>query len=774
MKIKILSFFLLSIWFIQSQEHGPSQTEESLEEQFWESIQNEQAGLDSLVVWQEQVLLHVDKQNILPKDYLFFKAYVLTGPEQLRVSASEVLKVELLDENGELVQSQYHKIENGASEGSFMIPKKVKSGKHYLRAYTRWMLNYGPENFATKELEIRNKRGSLNRSNETNGNIQFYPEGNTFIAGLENRVAVKIEDYKGEKIGVYDEQGNKVTHVQTYTEGLGTFRLQPNSSMNYFLQLEDGQRIPLPEVGATGYVMQVNPILNEKVVVKIAASEELKKQEVFLRGKVNGSNFFETKVLFTNKNSSEIDIPKSDLPNGIVHLVLEDEFEQEWASRSIHIDNNQLHFEVERISDAEKDLVKIKVLDANGQPVETDLSVALGETSDGNKYFEVRNQRYVNDLLLLTNGVPEDYVLNRINQLPSVIQYNFQEGLEFYGRAYDMDGVPLMNTKVQVIISGKGEAIAQEVITNEEGLFQLDELQIEGEADMVFRRGSDEQRDRFVKVIPYEYETPPLQLNDDVEISTNGLSSKQFIPKKQVAEFKSFEGEEKLITLEGVTLIGEKYKSYRTPSVYNIEPKHVVFQDPKKPKFISELFFNIPGVIVSGSRDFPTLGIINRGGTVSGSGDGPLDSPGPIWLIDGVNIGTSLFFDPDWGLNYTDIDRIEILESSEASLWGSRANQGVIAIYTRNGSDAEYLNRKNGQLTFSGYHNSLSFETYRNQILEKNRKMENSIVYWNPSLKTDANGEAYIPISLDDNQTIQIDIKAITPEGRSGSMKSTF
>ncbi len=768
MKIKILSFFLLSFWFIQSQEHGPSQTEESLEEQFWESIQNEQAGLDSLVVWQEQVLLHVDKQNILPKDYLFFKAYVLTGPEQLRVSASEVLKVELLDENGELVQSQYHKIENGASEGSFMIPKKVKSGKHYLRAYTRWMLNYGPENFATKELDIRNKRGSLNRSNETNGNIQFYPEGNTFIAGLENRVAVKIEDYKGEKIGVYDEQGNKVTHVQTYTEGLGTFRLQPNSSMNYFLQLEDGQRIPLPEVGATGYVMQVNPILNEKVVVKIAASEELKKQEVFLRGKVNGSNFFETKVLFTNKNSSEIDIPKSDLPNGIVHLVLEDEFEQEWASRSIHIDNNQLHFEVERISDTEKDLVKIKVLDANGQPVETDLSVALGETSDGNKNFEVRNQRYVNDLLLLTNGVPEDYVLNRINQLPSVIQYNFQEGLEFYGRAYDMDGVPLMNTKVQVIISGKGEAIAQEVVTNEEGLFQLDGLQIEGEADMVFRRGSDEQRDRFVKVIPYEYETPPLQLNDNTEASTDGLSSKQFIPKKQVKAFKRSDGEERLITLEGVTLVGEKLKSFRKPSIYGVQPTKVSVQDPERPKSIPQLFLGIPGVQVRNLGNLnPTLILPAAAGT------GPV-----LWVIDGIPLSQTFEVTPLADIMSlipsVDVERIEILFSAEAAIFGSRAAGGAILIYTRDGRDEEYLNRKNAQLTFTGYHNSLSFETYRNQVLEKNRKMENSIVYWNPSLKTDANGEAYIPISLDDNQTIQIDIKAITPEGRSGSMKSTF
>ena len=82
-----------------------------------------QKGLqDSLLVWQEQLVLHTDKSVVSPKDHLFFKAYVLTGPEQVRVSASDVLKVELLDEEGVLIESQYHKIVNGTSQDPLKYP----------------------------------------------------------------------------------------------------------------------------------------------------------------------------------------------------------------------------------------------------------------------------------------------------------------------------------------------------------------------------------------------------------------------------------------------------------------------------------------------------------------------------------------------------------------------------------------------------------------------------------------------------------------------------
>ena len=89
-----------------------------------------QKTIDSLVLWKEQVALHLNKDVVMPRDILFFKAYMLTGPKHLRVSGSSVLKVELLDEKGELVKSQNHIIEKGTSIGSFEIPKKTAAGNY--------------------------------------------------------------------------------------------------------------------------------------------------------------------------------------------------------------------------------------------------------------------------------------------------------------------------------------------------------------------------------------------------------------------------------------------------------------------------------------------------------------------------------------------------------------------------------------------------------------------------------------------------------------------
>ncbi len=773
MKINSLSLllFVLFVNSLAAQDFGPANDELLLEREFWESEQNLSTALDSLAIWQEQVLLHTDKKALVPKDYLFFKAYVLTGPDQLRVSASDVLKIELLDEKGTLINSQYHKISNGAAQGSVMIPKKSKSGKHYLRAYTRWMLNYGPENFAKEEITVLDKKNVTPNSTINEPEVDIFPEGGAIMARLENRVAVRLNNLNGGTIEVLDDTGNEVAYVKDYGNGLGTFLLTPETGKKYFLKIGDN-KFPLPDSGNTGYTMQLNNIGVEKSIVKVAATENVKNQEIYLRGRVNGIQLFESKVEFEDTNSIEIDIPKASLPNGIIQLQLEDEFEQVWATRPLHIDNNQLHFDIEKSMGIDGEVVKIRVTDDDGAPVKTEISMALGQLDYRDNIENDRNQRFVNDLLVLTNRLPENNALNNIDALPTEIKYNFQKGLEFYGRAYDLDAVPLNNTKIQIVISGEGDPLGYEVQTNEDGLFKLSGLQIDGAADMVFRRIAEDQRNKFVKVVPYQYETPPLTINKVSNGANGELSSKQFIPKKQVTEFREDENVDRLISLEGVTLVGEKVKVNRTPSVYNIEPRHVIRQNPERPKFMSELFFNIPGLVVSGGRDFPSLGLINRGGTVSGSGGGPLDSPGPLWIIDGVNVGSSTFFNPEWGLTHIDIDRIEILNSSDASMWGSRGNQGVIAIYTRNGSDEEYLNRKKGQLTFEGYSNSLSFEAYQSQVVGKRKKIETSTLYWNPSLVTDENGEAIIKLPNDlGNEALEVNINVVTPDGKMGRLQ---
>ena len=604
---------------------------------------------------------------------LFFKANVLTGPKHLRVSASDVLKVELLQEDGTLVDSQYHKIQNGNASGSLQLPKKIAPGTYYVRAYTRWMLNYGPENFAQKRIQIVGKTRAGSKALNATQNLDFFPEGGTMVSGMENRIAVRYEGTPMQGAVIIDNAGKTITQVQDYGEGVASFILNPSANTTYQLQFPNAKKVALPKAGTVGYGMQVNNLADDKVVVKITASEALKKEPIVLRGRVNGVTSFETDITFAKNSRAELEIPKSSLPNGIIQLQLEDGFDQIWAQRLLHIDNNEVQFSVEKQTDAVGDFLAVTVTDKTGAPVSTELSLAItkpmGKTVFNDNVGGLRYQRYLNDLLVLTGQRPENDALDHVTALPTEIKYNFQEGLEFYGRAYDLDAVPLPNTKIQVVLSGEGDAIAKEVTTNEDGLFKLTDLQIDGEAAMVFRREANEQRDRFVKVVPYEYETPPLAVLGATE-EGDGLSSRQFIPKKQVGEFNKDEEMERLITLEGVTLVGEKLKVKRKPSYYGLEPARRVVQDPERPKTIPQLFLNIPGVQVSNLGNLnPTVILPKAAGT------GPV-----LWVIDGIPLTQDFEVTPLADvmslIPFIDVDRIEILFGPQAAMYGTRGSGG--------------------------------------------------------------------------------------------------
>ena len=173
-------FFMVGHFFILGQISGPgtSDSHTGIHTSVLPIMQS--SARDSLYRWQENVVLHVNDLWVRPKDPIFFKAYVRTGPKQLRVSAGNVLKVELLDAAGELMTGQYHKIVNGASQGSLALPKSIQPGKYYLRAYTRWMLNFGPDKFAFKEITVGNPREKVQPSPDGRSTNTFLSRGRGF------------------------------------------------------------------------------------------------------------------------------------------------------------------------------------------------------------------------------------------------------------------------------------------------------------------------------------------------------------------------------------------------------------------------------------------------------------------------------------------------------------------------------------------------------------------------------------------------------------------
>ncbi|NNK11964.1 MAG: TonB-dependent receptor plug domain-containing protein, partial [Flavobacteriaceae bacterium] len=583
-----------------------------------------------------------------------------------------------------------------------------------------------------------------------------------------------------EQTPVVDSKGKVLTRLNDFGKGISRFLLTPSKGEVYYLKLEEDLLIPLPEVQENGYTLQLSNLNPEKVLIRIEASEKLLKNVATLKGKRKGQTVFESEIEFQNSSWQQVEISKNELAEGILELTVEDMFGQVWASRPMQIEQSELQIKVERTAaSAENEIYKVQVFDNLGNPVETDLSVSMVEEIDAElsarperlelqEGINSRNQRFIEDMLLLTgqSEVQQSYI--DANQLPDDIAYTFQQGLEFYGQAYDLNNSLLANTEIQMLITTGEEVYAIESKTNPNGMFKISGMQIEGEANIIFRTAGEETEEKLVKVVPYEYEIPPLKLSDNALIqSKNRASSDPKMPQRSLRDFGSEAGSEKLIELEEVTLVATRELQKVSPSRFDLRATRVIEQNKDRPKTLPQLFLNIPGVQVVGLGTLTPRIFIPRAALL-----GPL-----LWVIDGFPLNqTTRLRDVMDLVSFVDVERIELLIGAEASVYGSRAAGGVILIYTRSGSDIDYLERKDAEVQFKGFQESLDFEEYTKN--KKYKKVSDRIpktVYWNPQLETDSKGEAVINVSQPLNNTpISVTIRANTENGMKGSTYTFF
>jgi hypothetical protein len=104
--------------------------------------------------FQEKIYLHTDKPYYYAGDQLYFKAYFNYGNPYLRDELSSVLHVELINSERDFVLEKKFKIVNGIVVGDFRLPDSLSQEKYFLRAYTNWNRNYGPNHYFTTGLRV--------------------------------------------------------------------------------------------------------------------------------------------------------------------------------------------------------------------------------------------------------------------------------------------------------------------------------------------------------------------------------------------------------------------------------------------------------------------------------------------------------------------------------------------------------------------------------------------------------------------------------------------
>ena len=95
---------------------------------------------------QEKVYLHFDNNCYFLGDTIWYKAYVVLADDNSLEPLSRILYVELLNEQGYLMERQQLQInKSGQADGCFAICDTLFAGYYEIRAYTKWMLNFGYE-----------------------------------------------------------------------------------------------------------------------------------------------------------------------------------------------------------------------------------------------------------------------------------------------------------------------------------------------------------------------------------------------------------------------------------------------------------------------------------------------------------------------------------------------------------------------------------------------------------------------------------------------------
>ena len=242
---------------------------------------------------QERVYLHFDNTAYYLGETMWFKAYVTSGISDAEKPISKILYVELCAPEGYVVETKKYKLdENGRCNGEFELKPSLLSGYYEVRAYTRYMLNWGDEavfsrvfpvydkvngdNYDFKNMLDRKRsfmyRGEWMTNELPEADLKFYPEGGHLVDSIETIVAYELKEYDGihgkDTINIFADGKIIIRSVPT-TLGMGSFRLLPRYGVKYRAEIEitrhkNGKKktfkFDLPKVEKDGFSLATKKI----------------------------------------------------------------------------------------------------------------------------------------------------------------------------------------------------------------------------------------------------------------------------------------------------------------------------------------------------------------------------------------------------------------------------------------------------------------------------------------------------------------------------------
>jgi hypothetical protein len=763
----------------------------------------------------EKAYLQFDKPYYATGDTIYFKAYVTAGEQHKLSGLSGVLHVELINTKNKVDQSIQLQLDSGLATGDFALPDSLPAGNYRVRAYTRWMRNFGEAAFFDRTIRIGStKPGKVPESlakqparQSLKPDVQFFPEGGAMVAGVKSKVAFKAIGANGMGIGVkgsiIDNDNNDIVRFESAHLGMGYFYLVPANGKTYKAKIAypDGTQdlVELPKAGAGGLTLSVDDDSIPKATVRIATGADYYRQN-------QGKTY--TLVIYSQGSATtvnckldsaviKLDILKRRLHTGVATVTLFSAENEPLAERLLFIQNyDQLSLNVAgdkgSYAKREKVTIKLNALNRRGDPSTGHFSVAVTNqskmpeagnnadniltnlllTSDLKGYIEQPGYFFADtgpvtrqnlDVLMLTQGFRRFEWKQVLDTAILPIKYSPETGIEVAGQVSTLSNKPV--AKGTVTLLQPNGALFLNSRTDEKGLFRFLNLVFTDTVQYVLSAvDASGKNSTKISYSPEKLIDPLLTLQpQQPEVSVADSAFSGFINNEkanQEAILSKFNG--KQIALKEVKVHDKKTEEpYHTQSMAGVGNADQILHADQigyGPSLSSMLNGKLHGIIINHGIPVSTIS-----GVMSVYLDGVRMAIEPKASL-GIDI-----------VNPGDVETVEVLTSAaNTSIYGSDGGHGVLVITTKQGGGtraSDIVAMGVLPIKVAGFYKAREFYAPKYEKTQTTGAPADlrSTIYWNPELKTDATGNAsFNYYNADGTGNYKVIIEGIDKDGNIG------
>lgn len=594
--------------------------------------------------------------------------------------------------------------------------------------------------------------------------VKFFPEGGALLAINHQNIAFKAQGADGFSREIegflFNSKGDTLTNFRSEHDGMGLFTLNAANTDTYYVVVKssDGisKRFDLPAVEQKGIALSMTHYKRD-IRYEIQKTETTEwPEKLFLiahtRGKLSILKPIDPARTFGKMNDSLLNA-------GITHFLLIDQQGNALSERLIFVPDRQEHqwqiaTDKPTYGKREKVSLQIAANDIEGNPVEGNFSISITDrksiqtdsladnilsnlllTSDLKGYVENPGYYFLNqdtrtlramDFLMMTHGWRRHHFKN-VFQAPSMQFTNFiEKGQTISGRIKGFFGGNVKKGPI-CVLAPKTNTIAT-TTTDEKGEFIVNTSFRDSTAFLVQARTK-----RGFAGVDIEIDTPNYPVAAHKTPFSNSASTLMADYLLNTRDQYYMEGGMRVYNLKEVVVTANRAKP-SSKSIYASGVDTYTLEGEQLERSgahtVLDAVMRLPGVNITNGSEIHIR-----------------NSPEQAVLI----VDDILYEEYDFILSsvqISDISSLSILRGASASILGSRASGGAIVITMKDGSEIP-ARPAQGITTCMplGYSDSVEFYHPTYDTPEKKNAQRSdlrSTIYWNPSLKLDADGKATI------------------------------